>query len=347
MQDSQNCVIIISCKIGGSGELSIHNWIKFEIIVIWLNTCDKAICSNELEHKQEAAALLIDTGRLASGEDQQVVTADGGVLDVEVFDVYIQLLQPFPFISRSQVCIMGHADLEAVISEVDLGKDSQRLFIIVLYIQLVCHNVILWESSWFIPWVCLQVVSVALFLLISTQEENVCDTAVLSLNWHARTGKLNNLVGVTNFWRGSACKSFLLARGQVAEDTSTKMDGWLEREEQESVSAEDNDKLRDDLFVFSNFGSFLNMDIRVVEVWLVEHVKIQYSLQSSQAFVFDDILAIMSPLVIIKFNLFAVYTIWELQCPQRILFDQQMEFGSDGWINASIFHDLWYEDVVK
>ena len=60
LKDAEFNVLAISSEVWRSSELRIYDWVKLQIVVIWVNADDFTVLSFELEHKQEAAALLVD-----------------------------------------------------------------------------------------------------------------------------------------------------------------------------------------------------------------------------------------------------------------------------------------------
>ena len=137
---------------------------------MWVYSRNSALSKLQFKHEQEAAALFIYISWLASSENQQMVITDWSTLDMEILNVYVHSCQPLPLIIILNGFIMSHANLEAVVLEIDLCEYSKRLILIILYIKLVCYNVILWECSRFEPAIILQIIGVAFFLLISTKE---------------------------------------------------------------------------------------------------------------------------------------------------------------------------------
>lgn len=95
---------------------------------------------------------------------------------MEVLDVRVPLHQPSPFVRRrigANISFVGrHHELEAVISEVDLDVDGDRL-LAVAEVDVLGDSVLLRQSTGRVPLLRLQIVVVAIACLVSAEEKDV------------------------------------------------------------------------------------------------------------------------------------------------------------------------------
>lgn len=117
---------------------------------------------------------------------------------MEVVDINVLLTKPLPFaVERfsgfSDTLVDSATDLEAGLVEVGLNEDGDGLVLLVLDIDLLCHQMECWELTGLGPSVCLEVKHCRLFFFCSTNEKNLRNFIVHLLSRNTRSRHL--------FWR--------------------------------------------------------------------------------------------------------------------------------------------------
>lgn len=148
LRDSYDQIIAVLSKLRVCLVLSVAKRIQLNVFEVGIDALDLFVLNLEVEDQEETAADFNDSLGLSPRKNDQFVLDDGRTLYVKVLNVSIEdgVSQPvplaFPRIESNITLVESRLELEFICVEVDQGKQSQSLVVLVLNKYLLGDDVL-------------------------------------------------------------------------------------------------------------------------------------------------------------------------------------------------------------